>query len=778
MNVESLDQPPYEPARPDDTSGILSFFAVFFFLIAVLSLPVMVFVGSNTTWFLEQMALISSSDASLAISGEIWFLGQAVVIMLFAGVLFALSRNVLRPVYKSWLLAALVTLPALALRFLGPNRDQLGALIQIAIGLLGSGLILFLRRRSLGVAFRPALSALAVAPLVIWPFLMWGAAGSGGDMLLNLLAGLAFGLLAASLVAKTTGNFLLDGLGIAILLLLLGSAFGYDGSELLFIIFLPAFGFAAAALAPSVPGLVVGIGLVAAAPLVFVDPTEMALVLGDFYPWAMLAAFTSLACGLFLGLPLWLVGKWQGRPRTPVIPIFFALLAWAGAFACYFVFGSPGFYGDRLFVILKEQADLSQAATIEDQGERAAFVYAALTETATRTQLEMRQTFDRVGVRYTPYYLVNAIEIEGGLLARLYLFTRPEVDRVIPSPRLRPLPEEGPIPSGTPESVSQSPRWNIQMIGADKVWDEFNVTGQGIVVGQSDSGVDGAHPALGAAYRGASGEDDFNWYDPWNQTAVPTDRGGHGTHTLGTILGSGGIGVAPGAHWIGCVNLARNLANPALYLDCMQFLLAPFPQDGDPFEGDPSRGAQVLNNSWGCPDIEGCDANALKPAVDALRAAGIFVVVSAGNEGPSCSTVSSPLALYDSVFSVGAVDRGGNVVDFSSRGPVTADGSERIKPDIVAPGHQIFSAMPGGAYAENSGTSMAGPHLAGVVALLWSANPALVGDIDRTEQILIETAQPYTGSTETGCFSGDVPNNAYGYGLVDAYAAVQMALEK
>jgi len=208
-------------------------------------------------------------------------------------------------------------------------------------------------------------------------------------------------------------------------------------------------------------------------------------------------------------------------------------------------------------------------------------------------------------------------------------------------------------------------------------------------------------------------------------------------------------------------------------------MLAPFPQNGDPFvDGDPARAADVLNNSWGCPDIEGCDPNALLAAADHLRDAGIFVVVSTGNDGPNCSTVTAPLSLYDSVFSVGAIDRFGDMADFSSRGPVTADGSGRMKPDITAPGVDIFSSLPGGTYGASSGTSMAGPHVVGVVALLWSADPSLIGDINRTEQILIDTAQPYTGNTSIGCFDGGMPNAAYGYGIVDAYAAVKEALGK
>jgi subtilisin family serine protease len=209
----------------------------------------------------------------------------------------------------------------------------------------------------------------------------------------------------------------------------------------------------------------------------------------------------------------------------------------------------------------------------------------------------------------------------------------------------------------------------------------------------------------------------------------------------------------------------------------MQFMLAPFPHGGNPFkDGDPSRAVHVMNNSWGCPTLEGCDPNALLEAANNLRDAGIFVVASTGNDGPNCSTIADPLSLYDSVFSVGAIDQNGDMADFSSRGPVRADGSGRVKPDIVAPGVNILSSTPEGTYASFSGTSMAGPHIVGVVALIWSAQPNLIGDISGTEKLIEETAQQYKGSLSPGCFSGGIPSNAYGYGIVDVYAAVKQAL--
>ena len=96
-------------------------------------------------------------------------------------------------------------------------------------------------------------------------------------------------------------------------------------------------------------------------------------------------------------------------------------------------------------------------------------------------------------------------------------------------------------------------------------------------------------PELANSYRGRNGDHNFNWYDPWYGAQQPQDINGHGTHTLGSVLGNS-TGVAPDAQWIACANLARNLGNPAYYLDCMQFMLAPFPLGGSPFsDGDPAR---------------------------------------------------------------------------------------------------------------------------------------------------------------------------------------------
>lgn len=360
----------------------------------------------------------------------------------------------------------------------------------------------------------------------------------------------------------------------------------------------------------------------------------------------------------------------------------------------------------------------------------------------------------------------------------------PNSKSALHSPELRPLPELPPVTRGTAAAPTE-PQWNLVVVGAPQVWEEFGARGEGILIGQSDSGVDGRHPELSERYNGRRLEgtivDDYNWLDPWFGTTTPADHGGHGTHTLGSVLGRT-VGVAPEASWIGCVNLGRNLGNAPRYLDCLQFMLAPFPQSGDPLsDGRPELGANILNNSWGCPEVEGCDPGSLLPAVRALRAAGVFVVASAGNDGSDCSTITAPISLYDEVFTVGAISEFGEIASFSSRGPVTIDSSGRTKPDVVAPGVDVLSAYSDGSYEYASGTSMAGPHVAGVVALLWSADPSLIGDIDRTERLLTETAESLTkvefGPALCGV-TGERPDNAAGYGLVNAYAAVSLALEQ
>jgi subtilisin family serine protease len=756
--------------------------ALVLFLLFILPMPVCLSIYHYLVWTFEQAAIASLSLKSFSWSGMVGLAVQGVFTSIMLALLWYFTKDDrFKPVYKSLLGASLMAFPALLLRLLGPNNDQVGSMLQFVLCLVGLGVFLFLKRGTLEWDRESLPFGLLIAGIGVIPFVIYGSFGSFGDAFLSLLASIALGLLAAVLMESTTGNIFLDGVGIGAVLALLGSVIGYDGAQLLLLAILPSFAFAIAVVMPSRMAAAAAVSLLAFAGLALFDPTELTIVLADVGAVALKAGAIVIVVGLLTSVAALVLhsaaGAGSGQKMKRAVSWAGTSLTWSIVVVIFFLFGNPGNYSDRLFVILKDQADISYVAKIENREERVNKAYEVLTTQAEQSQADLRAFFDKTGVEYTPYYLENAMEVRGGTLLRLYLLTRPEVDRVLPSPHLRAVPEDSPS-LGTEPAPSGDVQWNISMIGADKVWDEFNVHGEGIVIGQSDTGVDGSHPMISEQYRGFGLTDDYNWYDPWDGTPSPHDEIGHGTHTMGTMLGKDGIGVAPEAKWIACVNLARNLANAAYYLDCMQFNFAPFPQGGDPFkDGDPTKGANVLNNSWGCPTLEGCDPNVLKVAADHLRDAGVFVVVSTGNDGPVCETVESPLSLYDSVFSVGAVDQNGDIANFSSRGPVTADGSGRIKPDIIAPGVAILSSTPENTYASFPGTSMAGPHVVGTVALIWSARPDLIGNIDATEQLIIDTAKPYTGVEATACGTG-TPNNVYGYGLVDAYAAVKQALGK
>ncbi|MCL4266976.1 MAG: S8 family serine peptidase [Anaerolineae bacterium] len=749
-----------------------------------------------------------------------------------------------RAIFQSWLLACLYPLLLVPTRLFQPTQSQLVLLSQLLLTLLVVVLLLFLNRSKSDTDFRLRTSdyrspitdyrlprawlAVGTAVFISLPWFIWGALGSPLDTLLSLLLGLAWGgvvVLASrpwlrSLAEDSRGlgwDMLTGGVVMGTAVLILASGLSFNGVQLLAMMALPALGWALMGTAVAddnhtrATGLLAGFA--AAFVLMFTDSDGIFLNAFDgILRYSFQAAFFSMWLAWLIGFLMLLFRKWlvqAGHGR--ILPILSIITIILGA-TLYFLAGQAGFYGDRLFVILKEQADVSAAVGMADYDGRRQFVYDTLTNHANETQADLRQSLDRLGVDYTPYYLVNAIEVRGGLLHRLWLSTRPEVDRIIPSPVLRPTHSDLGIPTELGAAPS-APPWNLTNIGAERAWAEFGARGQGIIIGQSDSGVQWDHPELRDSYLGDAGNHSGYWLDPWRGAAVPTDSSGHGTHTLGSVLGNS-VGVAPDAQWFGCANLVRNLGNPALYLDCMQFMLAPYAQGGDPFvDGRATQSAHVLNNSWGCPEnYEGCDPLSLLTAVQALRVAGIFVVASAGNSGPDCSTVADPLPLYDEVFSVGAVDVNNNIASFSSVGPVLADGSRRVKPDIVAPGVDVLSAWPGNGYAYSSGTSMAGPHVVGVVALIWSANPALLGDIEATEEILRASANPYRPSTATTLPAGleemneetaallspmlnqaadpigdtclaqtdtaVVPNNIAGYGIVNAYEAVRLALER
>jgi len=350
--------------------------------------------------------------------------------------------------------------------------------------------------------------------------------------------------------------------------------------------------------------------------------------------------------------------------------------------------------------------------------------------------------------RVVPLWLINGLAVTAPAEVIEELARFPEIESIRPDARIK----EPPSTQGTAAA-----EWNLDMVGAPQMW-TAGYTGSGIVVANLDTGVDAYHQDLASRWRGGSN----SWFDPNGQHATPYDRTGHGTGTMGVLVGgdAGGtaIGMAPDAQWIAVkiFNDAGTASLSAIHQG-FQWVLDP---DGNPATDD---AADVVSNSWGFEQSAGTCYQEFEPDLEVLKAAGIAVVFSAGNVGPYASTSVSP-ANNPEGYAVGAVDDTGTVADFSSRGPSACDGS--IYPQVVAPGVSVttadltFGGVFPDSYVSVSGTSFAAPHVAGAMALLAGAHPeATVADL---EQALTDTAVDL----------GDGgPDDETGYGLIDVVAA-------
>ncbi len=443
----------------------------------------------------------------------------------------------------------------------------------------------------------------------------------------------------------------------------------------------------------------------------------------------------------------------------------------------------------EFFVLLAEQPDLSAANAITDWKAKGRWVTETLQRTAKRTQQPVTKSLESHKLsahvdRWQPFWIVNTVAVHGDAVAVRTLAAQPGVAQVLPAVKLE-APET--LPATAPSGLAPAAiEWNVQQINADDVW-ALGYTGTGLVVANVDTGVDHTHPALVNQYRGNQGagaagpfNHDYNWFDPYWSSPAPSalphaatasEPDFHGTHVMGTEVGADGgnnqIGVAPGARWIAafgcCIDNASLLA-------ALQWMAAPTRLNGS--DPNPDLRPHAVQNSWGGPG----GSLIFQQAVAALKAAGIFVSASAGNNGGyGCGSLGSP-GDNPAMFSVGASTPSGGVSFVSSRGPDPFSGL--TGPDLIAPGQQVRSAYRNGSYAYLTGTSMAGPHVAGAVALLWQANPALVGRVDYTAELLRKTAEPvYTaGEVCGGIDSGsEHPNNSAGWGRLDVLRAVQVA---
>jgi subtilisin family serine protease len=423
------------------------------------------------------------------------------------------------------------------------------------------------------------------------------------------------------------------------------------------------------------------------------------------------------------------------------------------------------------FAVLDSEASLSSVSSTGRAGtQRTTDVFNAKVSHADRTQAGLRDLLTARGAQFTPFWIVNTIEVTGDAALANEIAARPEVKQILPN---RVHQVEQPTPAQEQAQVD-TVEWNINQIRANKVWTDFNDRGEGVVVANIDTGVNYQHPAVVGKYRGNKGDGTFdhnyNWFDPSNAcgspSLAPCDNNDHGTHTMGTMVGDDGsanqIGVAPNAKWIAAKGCESSSCTDASLLASGQWVVAP--TDLNNQNPRPDLAPDIVNNSWG----GGGNDPWYQDTVNTWLAAGIFPAFSNGNSGALGCTSSGSPGDYAVSYSAGAYDINGTIASFSSRGPGVGG---ITKPNISAPGVSVRSSVRTG-YAAFSGTSMASPHVAGTVALLWSASPALAGDINATKALLNQTA---VDTNDISCGGTPANNNVFGEGKLDAYALVSAA---
>lgn len=409
-----------------------------------------------------------------------------------------------------------------------------------------------------------------------------------------------------------------------------------------------------------------------------------------------------------------------------------------------------------VLLFLRETVDLSDYSGHRDDSPR---LIRDLQSIAAATQPRVLERLRAIGVsgEVQSFWITNAISFRAtpGMIHAISEWTDVgslDIDAPGAAPQVELAPE------GDPSLTA--PTWSIDKIRADEVWSTFGLIGTGIVFGSMDTGVSANHPALVGKWRGGAN----SWLDLVNGLPDPYDDHGHGTHTIGTLVGGDGdgpltldIGVAFGARFIAVKVLDEfnSFSSSSIVIAGAQWILDP---DGDPETIDSPH---VVNNSW---YFFSATFTGYYSTVAAWRAAGIIPVFCIGNEGPGAQTTRSP-AHYNNCIGVGGTDSMDSYYDFTSRGPSPSGASfpaDRRKPDLSAPGESVLSSIPGGGYQSWSGTSMATPHVAGTIGLMLEANPSMTYD------------DLLSALKETAVDVGD-PDYDYifGYGRIDAYEALR-----
>jgi subtilisin family serine protease len=408
---------------------------------------------------------------------------------------------------------------------------------------------------------------------------------------------------------------------------------------------------------------------------------------------------------------------------------------------------SPG-QMTSVIVRFRDQADLSQVPTHPREARLDGVIgrlqsHADVSQGNVRSQLQTRQGEGRVA-SVTPFWIFNGMAVTATSDVIREIAALPEVLSITPDSVI-----SAPAPL---TAAGASPEPNVSVISAPAMWN-LGYTGQGVVVANLDTGVDVTHPDLSTQWRGGSN----SWYDPYGQhPTTPTDLNGHGTATMGVMVGrsAGGtaIGVAPNAQWIAAkiFNDAGSASLSAVH-QSFQWVLNP---SGNPAMHDAPH---VVNDSWDFGTI-GCNLE-FQTDIQNLRAAGILPVFAAGNFGPNGGTSASP-ANNPGAFAVGATDNSDAIATWSSTGPNACSGA--VFPSVVAPGVNVRTSDLHGLYMSASGTSLSAPHASGALALLLSAFPGLSAD------------QQQSALTSSAVDLGPPgPDNLYGAGRINALGAYQ-----
>lgn len=426
---------------------------------------------------------------------------------------------------------------------------------------------------------------------------------------------------------------------------------------------------------------------------------------------------------------------------------------------------------EELLAVVVHLPNQMHARTLHDElrrqganmAERHRQIMLALQAHAQREQrpfLERLRAEEGLGelARVRPHWIANEIELDAtpaGVALLSEIFPAAFIE-------MHPVHLIGPVDEGLPPvAQAQGHEWGLEQVRAPQLW-ALGIHGEGSIVANVDTGVDGSHVAFTDRWRGE--RPDVQPQHAWlaaDQSRYPTDSESHGTHTMGTIAGGAlgdTVGVAPGADWIAAKMFGSGAVGPT---EAFEWCADP---DGDPetFDDVPD----VVSNSWGYVTTDCVPYDAV--AIDNMELMGVVAVFSAGNEGSGSRTIRPPANRADDLvtnFAVGATTQSESMAGFSSRGPTTCEvpDSVAIKPEVSAPGSNVRSAVPGGRYSTKSGTSMASPHVGGAVALIRQIVPELTAE--EVKMLLFETARHPGGP--------GIEDNNYGRGIIDLEAAAE-----